>query len=139
MRGKIGRGRFTKRDAEYDPRRGQVTIGIWLLDRAAAEYPPGAWPIRRATLHWRRHDIVVDKTLNYEFQIDRDVPFTQLSAVSYLTTSVTFDFGSDMRITVGISELAVTCRRTELVRTDWGTPGWTLAFGPQRPIAATRG
>jgi hypothetical protein len=139
LRGKVGRGRFTKHDAHYDPRRGQVTIGIWLVDRAAAEYQPSLWPMHRATLHWRRHDVVVDKALNYEFQIDREVPFANLTAVSFLPNAMTFDFGEDMHIAVGMSEIALTCRRTDAVRTDWGVRGWTYAIGAKAPIAAARG
>jgi len=139
LRGKVGRGRFTKRDAHYDPRRGQVTIGIWLVDRTAAEYTSSAWPIRRATLHWRRYDIVVDKTLNYEFQIDREVPFANFTAAGFLHNALTFDFGDDMHITVGISEVALTCGRTDAVRTDWGVKGWTFAIGAKAPSAAARG
>jgi hypothetical protein len=138
-RDKIGRSRFTKGDVQYDHRRCQVTIGVWLLDRASAQYPPSFWPIRRATLHWRRHDIVVDKALNYEFQIDKEEPFVDLSAITFEPNLVTFVFGDAMRIAVGVSELSITCRRTDMVRTDWGVKGWTLAFATNPPILSTRG
>ena len=139
LRSKIGRGRFTKRDVHYEHRYGRVTIGLWLLDRTAAEYVPHFWPIRRATLHWRRHDIVVDKALNFEFQIDQEVPFAKLSAIACEPNLLTFIFGDAMKIAVGISELSLTCRRSEVIRTDWGVAGWTFALATRPPALTTRG
>ncbi|MDQ6766322.1 MAG: hypothetical protein M3Z41_00705 [Candidatus Eremiobacteraeota bacterium] len=139
IRNKIGRGRFTKRDADYDFHHGRVTIGVWLLDRRAAEYRPHFWPIRHATLHWRRYEIVVESALNFEFQIDRDVPFAQLSAGTFEPTTLTLFFGDAMRIKISVSTLDVTCRRSETVRTDWGVKRWTLSFSPHPPVLTTRG
>jgi hypothetical protein len=134
------RGRFTRRDARYDFRRGEVAIGSWLVDRATAEFGPSLWPIRRATLHWRLHELVVSNALNFEFQIDGEVPFAHLTKVTIDTKDknvLIFYFDEVMRITVGISELGLSFRHTDRVRTDWGVKGWTFAFGSSRPVPTT--
>jgi len=140
VRDKMGRARFTRHDACYDPRSCEVTIGLWLLDRTTAQYAPGPWPIRRAIVHWRRHNLTVAKALNYEFQIDEDVPYAVLSQVSFQRNEVVFRFGRAMRITIGIGELCITSRRTKEVRMDWGTPGWAFTMSPTgAPLVTTRG
>ena len=140
VRGKVGRARFTRRDASYNVRSGQVTIGVWLVDRESAEFSPGAWPIRSATLHWRRHDIVVEKALNYEFHIENDVPYAVLTRVKFHPNKVEFAFGEVMGVTVGVGELCVTSRRTDDVRSDWGVRAWAFTLWPSStPLVATRG
>ena len=140
VRGKIGRARFTRRDASFDIRSAQATIGVWLVDRESAEFSPGAWPIRPATLHWRRHDIVVAKALNYEFHIEGDVPYAVLTWVKFHPNKVEFAFGDVMRITVGVGELSLTSKRTNEVRSDWGVQAWAFTFWPgSAPLVSTRG
>lgn len=123
---KLGRGRFGKHDVHYDPRRGQVEIGLWVPDRTSADYSPYLWRLKRATFHWRKHFIVVDHALNFEFQIDEEVPFAQLTHVAYGPNKVTFSFGDAMRITIGVSDLAVSSQPSDAVRTDWGIKGFAL-------------
>jgi hypothetical protein len=134
------RGRFTKRDARYDFKRGEVAIGVWRVDRTTAEFAPNLWPIHRATLHWRLHELVVSKALNFEFQIDKEVPFAHLTKATMDIMDerwVIFYFGDAMRITVGTSELALSFRRTDKVRTDWGVKSWAFAFGLNQPVPTT--
>ena len=137
VRDKIGRSRFTRQDAHCDPRTGEVTIGVWLLDRTTAQYAPGAWPIRRATVHWRRYDLVIAKALNYEFQIDEEVPYAVLSQVSFHRNKVVFRFGRAMRMTIGIGELSIVSRRTKDVRLDWGVAGWAFTMSPTKRSECT--
>jgi hypothetical protein len=134
------RGRFTRRDARFNFRRAEVAIGVWLVDRATAEFAPSVWPIHRATLHWRLHELVVGTAQNFEFQIDNDVPFARLTKATFDTQDANvafFHFDEVMRIKVGISELSVSFRRTDHVRTDWGVKGWTLAFVSNQPVPTT--
>lgn len=123
---KIGRGRFTKSDARYDLRRGQVDIGIWLPDRKTADYSPYFWRLKRATIHWRLNEIIVSNAVNYELQIDKETPFAQLTAMAFEPRSIVAIFGETMRITVGVSEVSVAVRQTETIRTDWGIKGFAL-------------
>jgi hypothetical protein len=123
---KLGRGRFAKRDVHFDPRRGQVEIGIWIPDRKAADYSPYFWRLKRATFHWRQHAVVVDNALSFEFQIDEEVPFAELTHVAYGPNKVIFRFGHAMRITIGISDLKIGSHETDAVRTDWGINGFAL-------------
>jgi hypothetical protein len=126
LSGKLGRGRFGKQDARYDPRRGQVELGVWIPDRTTADYAPYFWRLKRATFHWRKHAIVVDNALNFEFQIDEEVPFAHLTHVAYGPNKLTFTFGEAMRITIGVSDLNVSSHPTDAVRTDWGVKGFAL-------------
>jgi hypothetical protein len=123
---KLGRGRFSKHDVRYDLRRGQVEIGVWTPDRKAADYSPYFWRLKRATFHWRKHAIVVDNALNFEFQIDEEVPYAGLTHVAYPPNKVIFTFGAAMRITIGVSDLKVEAHETDAVRTDWGIQGFAL-------------
>ena len=140
LRGKVGRARFIRTGARFDSLASEVHIGVWLLDKASVQYPPGAWPLRRATVHWRRHEIVIAKALNYEFQIDEEVPYAILSHVELHPTQVVFRFGRFMRITVGVSELSIACRPTDDVRTDWGVSSWAFTLLPMNtPFVSLRG
>lgn len=123
---KLGRGRFGKHDARYDPRRGQVEIGVWIPDHNVADYAPYFWRLKRATLHWRQHVIVVENARYFELQIDKEVPFAQLTHVAYGSIEVIFTFGDAMRITIGVSDLKVESHETDAVRTDWGIKRFAL-------------
>ncbi len=128
VRGKLGRARFTRTDATFDVRKAEVRIGVWVLDRASAEYPPGMWPLRRATVHWRRDEIIVANALNYEFQIEEEVPYALLTNAEFHPNKVVFVFGRAMRMTVGVRELSVSCRRSKEMRTDWGVRSWAFTW-----------
>lgn len=136
----LKRARFVKTDARFDHRNGEVTIGLWLPDRHATHYPPGLWPIRAATQHWRRYDVTVARALNYEFHIDDPKPYAQLTEVTFEPNEVRFVFNEAMRIQVGVSQHSVSYRRTQHVREDWGIPAWAVTILPlDAPLLMTRG
>ena len=141
LRRMLGRARFVKTDARFEYGKGGVTIGLWLPDRASTRYPAGWWPIRRATLDWRRFDVIVAKALNYEFQINCETPYALLTDVAYGPNEVRFTFDDDaMHIRVGVSRYDVSYRRTDTVREDWGIPAWAVTILPMdAPLVMTRG
>jgi hypothetical protein len=108
----IKRGRFTRRDIEYDIRRGEFAIGFWFMERDL----------------WRLYKLVVSNALYFEFQIDKEVPFARLSRTVFNETKLIFNFEKVIRITVGISELKLSCHRTEAVRSDWPVKRWIFPF-----------
>ena len=118
---KIARGRFTRRDIEYDVRRGEVAIGVWLIDRG----------------QWRLHKLVVSTALNFEFQIDVEVPFARLSRATFDPHMLIFDFDDVMRITVGVSEIRVSCVRTEKIRFDWAVERRIFPLKANPPVPTT--
>jgi hypothetical protein len=141
LRRMLGRARFVKTDARFEFRKGGLTIGLWLPDRASTRYPAGWWPIRRATLDWRRFDVSVAKALNYEFQINCEKPYALLTDVTCRPNELRFTFDDDaMHIRVGVSQHDVSCRRTDTVREDWGIPAWAVTILPMdAPLVMTRG
>lgn len=118
---KVARGRFTRRDAEFNVRRGEFTIGFWLRERD----------------HFRLHKLVVGNALYFEFQIEKDVPFARLSGTTFHSSKLLFYFGKLMRITVGISELNVSCRRTDETRSDWHVKRWEFPLKSNPPVPTT--
>ena len=136
LRGTIGQARFTKGDSRYHPIRGEVTIGLWLLDRTTAERTASMWPIGRATLHWRRHDLVIHDALSYEFQIDQELPYATLTAAQMASHVVILRFANDLSMRVGVKGLRLTRVRSDVVRTDWGVRGWVIALPRREPVSA---
>lgn len=118
---KTARGRFTRYDTEYDIRRREFAIGFWLVERD----------------HWRLHKLVVSNTLYFEFQIDKEVPFAHLSRTRFHPTKLIFYFDTVSRITVGISELSVSCLRTDKIRSDWAVERSTFRLRPNPPVPTT--
>ena len=108
----IKRGRFTRRDTEFDIRRGEFAMGFWFMERD----------------QWRLYRLVVSNALYLEFQIDKEVPFARLSRTIFNETKLIFNFEKVMRITVGISDLYMSCHRTDAVRSDWPINRWIFPF-----------
>lgn len=136
----LKRARFVKTDACFDHRNSEVTIGLWLPDRHATQYPAGWWPVRPATQHWRRYDVTVTRALNYEFQIDQPKPYARLTGVSFGPNDIRFLFDDAMLIRVGVSQHDLSYRRTGIVREDWGIPAWAVTIVPlDAPLVMTRG
>ncbi len=115
----LRRGRLSKRDVQYSPRLGQVEVGIWLPDRAGAEYEPYFLLLKRATLHWRLHALTVANALNFEFHIEKEVPFAHFTAAKLDPTKVRLFFEAAMFMTIGVSELSITVDTKEQTRMDW--------------------
>jgi hypothetical protein len=115
---KVARGRFTRHNAEFNVRSGEFSLGFWLRERD----------------HFRLHKLVVGNALYFEFQIEKDVPFARLSGTTFHSSKLIFYFGKIMRITVGISELNVSCRRTDETRSDWQVKRWALPFKSKPPV-----
>ena len=118
---KLARGRFTRRDTEFDARRGELAIGFWLREHD----------------HWQLHKLVVRNALYFEFQIDEEVPFARLSRTTFHSSKLIFYFGKVMHLTIGISELDVSSQRTDVVRSDWAVKRWRFPFRSNPPIPTT--
>jgi hypothetical protein len=131
----LRRGRFSKRDVQYNPRLGRVEIGIWLPDRAGAEYEPYFLLLKRATLHWRLHTLTIANALNFEFHIEKEVPFAAFSAARLDPSKVRLFFEAAMFMTMGISELSITVDTKEQTRMDWDIKRLALRLA-REPIAA---
>ena len=118
---KVKRGRFTRHDTEFNVRRGKFMLGFWLRERRL----------------WRLHKLVVGNALYFEFQIEKDVPYARLSSTRFHSSKLIFSFGKVMRITVGISELNVSFRRTDVTRDDWQVTRWIFPLKSNPPIPTT--
>jgi len=118
---KLARGRFTRRDTEFDARRGELAIGFWLREHD----------------DWRLHKLVVRNALYFELQIDEEVPFARLSRTTFHSSKLIFYFGKVMRMTIGISELDLSSQRTDVIRSDWTVKRWRLPFRSNPPIPTT--
>lgn len=118
---KLTRGRFTRRDTEFDVRRGELAVGFWLRERD----------------HWRLHKVVVSNVLYFEFQIDKDVPFARLSRTTFHSSKLILYFDEVMYITIGISDLNVSCQRTDVTRSDWTVKRWRFPFRSNPPVPTT--